>query len=193
MQRLLASRSPITASISAASQLRRPRDRRATAPIRPTTSHFAATDTAPATAPASIRTAPPHTAASGKPPTETSHASVNSTPRPIPNVTITGISRHVSTNARAIFSRSGGSKVRDASDSVAALRNRGHCELIENGRNGFLADQDDIRMLADHVLRLHRDEALRNRIAAQAQQDVCRYDTAHVLDQLAAIYRKYGA
>ena len=76
---------------------------------------------------------------------------------------------------------------------VAALRNRGHCELIENGRNGFLADQDDIRMLADHVLRLYRDEALRNRIAAQAQQDVCRYDTAHVLDQLAAIYEKYGA
>ncbi len=49
---------------------------------------------------------------------------MNSTPRPIPNVTITGISRHVSTNARATFSRSGGSKVRDASDSVAALRNR---------------------------------------------------------------------
>ena len=76
---------------------------------------------------------------------------------------------------------------------VAALRNRGHCELIENGRNGFLADQDDIRSLADSVIALYRDPALRDRITRQAQQDVCRYDTAHVLDQLAAIYEKYGA
>ena len=76
---------------------------------------------------------------------------------------------------------------------VAALRNRGHCELIDHGRNGFLADQDDIRGLADSVLTLYRDEALRQRITRQAQQDVCRYDTAHVLEQLAAIYEKHGA
>ena len=76
---------------------------------------------------------------------------------------------------------------------VVALRNRGHCELIYHGRNGFLADQDDIRSLADSVLALYRDEALRLRITRQAQQDVCRYDTEHVLEQLAAIYEKHGA
>ena len=68
-----------------------------------------------------------------------------------------------------------------------------HCELIDHGRNGFLADQDDIRGLADSVLTLYRDEALRQRITRQAQQDVFRYDTAHVLEQLAAIYEKHGA
>ena len=76
---------------------------------------------------------------------------------------------------------------------VAALRNRGHCELIEHGRNGFLADREDARGLADHVLALYRDEALRSRITARATEDVNRYDTANVLEQLAAIYEKYGA
>lgn len=77
--------------------------------------------------------------------------------------------------------------------SVAALRNRGHCELIEHGKNGFLADREDVRTLADHVLRLYRDETLRSRITVQAMVDVCRYDTANVLAQLADIYEKYGA
>ena len=75
---------------------------------------------------------------------------------------------------------------------VAALRNRGHCELICHGSNGFLADQDDIRSLADSVIALYRDPALRERITRQAQEDVSRYDTAHVLEQLCAIYEKYG-
>ena len=76
---------------------------------------------------------------------------------------------------------------------VAALRNRGHCELIEHGKNGFLADQGDIQTLADAVITLYRDAGLRGRITAQAQRDVCRYDTENVLKQLAAIYEKYGA
>ena len=75
---------------------------------------------------------------------------------------------------------------------VAALRNRGHCELIDHGRNGFLADREDARGLAEHVLALYRDEALRSRITAQAMEDVNRYDTENVLKQLAAIYDKYG-
>lgn len=76
---------------------------------------------------------------------------------------------------------------------VAALRNRGHCELIEHGCNGFLADREDARGLADHVLALYRDEALRSRIITKAMEDVNRYDTANVLEQLVAIYEKYGA
>lgn len=76
---------------------------------------------------------------------------------------------------------------------VAALRNRGHCELIRHGSNGFLADQDDIHSLADSVIALYRDPALRDRITRQAQEDVRRYDTEHVLEQLCAIYEKYGA
>lgn len=75
---------------------------------------------------------------------------------------------------------------------VVALRNRGHCELIVHDRNGFLADQDDIRSLADFALALYQDEGLRLRITRQAQQDVCCYDTANVLEQLAAIYEKHG-
>lgn len=75
---------------------------------------------------------------------------------------------------------------------VVALRNRGHCELIDHGRNGFLADREDARGLADHVLALHREEALRHRITAQAMEDVNRYDTEQVLRQLTAIYEKYG-
>lgn len=76
---------------------------------------------------------------------------------------------------------------------VVALRNRGHCELIHHGSNGFLADQDDIRSLADSVIALYRDPSLRDRITRQAQEDVRRYDTEHVLEQLCAIYEKYGA
>lgn len=76
---------------------------------------------------------------------------------------------------------------------VVALRNRGHCELIDHGKNGFLADREDARGLAEHVLALYRDENLRRRITAQAQQDVNRYDTENVLKQLAAVYDKYGA
>lgn len=76
---------------------------------------------------------------------------------------------------------------------VAALRNRGHCELICHGSNGFLADQDDVQSLADAVIALYRDPGLRDRITRQAQEDVRRYDTEQVLEQLCAIYKKYGA
>lgn len=77
--------------------------------------------------------------------------------------------------------------------SVVALRNRGHCELIDHGHNGFLADQSDIQGLADSVIRLYRDPGLRRQITRQASEDVCRYDTEQVLAQLWAIYETYGA
>lgn len=75
---------------------------------------------------------------------------------------------------------------------VAALKNRGHCELIDHGSNGFLADQGDYDAMAEHVLALYRDEALRRRVTEQAAMDVRKYDMENVLEELWAIYEKHG-
>src|SRR5439155_1301752 len=84
----------------------------------------AATATTPANPPATISTSP-HTSAANQYPTDSaSHASANSTPRPIPKVTITGINRQVSTIPRNTLSLNGGSKVRAASEPPAVRRKR---------------------------------------------------------------------
>ena len=92
--------------------------------IRPTTSHFAITAIAPATAPATSSTTPEASAVHKWPNRITSACSAKSTATPIENDTRTGISRQVSTPARISFSFSGGSNVRSASAAVGLRRNR---------------------------------------------------------------------
>ena len=74
---------------------------------------------------------------------------------------------------------------------VVAFRNRGHCSIIDHGHNGFIVPQGDSNAMAEQVIRLHQDPALKKQIVAQAQKDIRQYDTEHVLNELTSIYNKY--
>lgn len=74
---------------------------------------------------------------------------------------------------------------------IIACKNRGHCEIINDGKNGFLVEQNDYKEMAKRVLDIYRDSELRNKLIHQAQEDISQYEISHVLDELLEIYRKY--
>ncbi len=74
---------------------------------------------------------------------------------------------------------------------VVAFKNRGHCEIIQHQVNGFLAEQNDVEELARWILTLHNDRSLADRICAQAQKDIEKYETKAVLEESKHIYHKY--
>jgi glycosyltransferase involved in cell wall biosynthesis len=63
-------------------------------------------------------------------------------------------------------------------------------ELIEDGVNGLLVPPDDPGALADAVLRVHEDTALRDRLAAAARATVReRFDGEVLAAQMAGLFR----
>jgi glycosyltransferase involved in cell wall biosynthesis len=59
----------------------------------------------------------------------------------------------------------------------------GPTDMIANGEDGILVPNGDIAALADALSNLMADEALRARLAANAEANVRRYDAAHILSQ----------
>ena len=74
---------------------------------------------------------------------------------------------------------------------VVASKNRGHCEIIRHGVNGFLVEQNDYRDMASHVLRLLHDEPLKAETVKQAQTDISQYETGSVMRELYGILCRY--
>lgn len=73
---------------------------------------------------------------------------------------------------------------------VVAFKNRGHCEVICHNKNGFLIEQNDYEEMAKYIIVLHKNQKIRNRITAQAQEDICKYEIRNVLKELELIYNK---
>ena len=74
---------------------------------------------------------------------------------------------------------------------MVASKNRGHCEIITDGINGMLVEVNDSTSMASKVLQLSTDSDLRNKLTAQAQMDICQYESSSVLEELNEIYKKH--
>ena len=75
---------------------------------------------------------------------------------------------------------------------VVASKNRGHSEIIHHCVNGALVEQDDYRAMADWVLKLAADPALRHSFVEKAQADIEQYETSYVLEELQRIFDLYA-
>lgn len=71
---------------------------------------------------------------------------------------------------------------------VVASENRGHRELIVNGRTGYLVKPEDDRSMAARVLELLGDAGLYRRIQRQAREDVGVYTSENVKHELGKVY-----
>lgn len=74
---------------------------------------------------------------------------------------------------------------------VVAAKNRGHCEIIDDGVNGLLVEQGEAGELAERVRWLVEDDALRQKITRQAGMDIGQYETKQVLKELEEILERY--
>jgi len=74
---------------------------------------------------------------------------------------------------------------------VAATRNRGHAELVAEGRNGFLTPPDSAEELAERIVRLGLSAELRERMGFESIQAVKDYSQARVGEELAELYAAY--
>ena len=71
---------------------------------------------------------------------------------------------------------------------VVATYNRGHRELIQDGKNGYLIVGDNIEQMEQKVLEFLTDTEVTKRIKEQAQYDIMKYSKRNVQSELAGIY-----
>ena len=71
---------------------------------------------------------------------------------------------------------------------VVLSDNRGHRELIDDGRNGFLVPIDDSSELARKVIVVLEDESLYTNFSSNAREFSKKYSTDTVKTELAEIY-----
>ena len=74
---------------------------------------------------------------------------------------------------------------------VVATNIRGHNELIDHGRNGFLFTPGDRQAFVDYIYRLYKDKNLRQRIGSIASESSKKYDLSNSLQQMSEIYSQY--
>jgi glycosyltransferase EpsD len=67
---------------------------------------------------------------------------------------------------------------------VIATKNRGHAEIIQHEKNGFLVEQNEYEGMADYVLKLYEDTNVRMVITGQAGQDILKYDTTAAIREI---------
>lgn len=72
---------------------------------------------------------------------------------------------------------------------VVATKNRGHCELIQNGETGYLVDVDDVETMGKYVEALLTDETLRNDMGNRARKFAEQYGFCSVKLELSEIYK----
>ena len=73
---------------------------------------------------------------------------------------------------------------------VIAYDNRGHRELIDNGKNGFLVNQGNVDLFTDRIIELYEDSETKKRIVHYAQETIDKYETENVLQELWSIYQR---
>ena len=71
---------------------------------------------------------------------------------------------------------------------VVACRNRGHCEIITDGVNGFLVDYDDADAMARRIIQFSREPATAEALVHSARAQIRKYETGSVLRDLERIY-----
>ena len=74
---------------------------------------------------------------------------------------------------------------------VIAGKNRGHSEILNHGSNGFLVERGDVAAMAEYVLKVTENPALKQALTAQAQEDIQQYASENVHKALEGILEKY--
>lgn len=74
---------------------------------------------------------------------------------------------------------------------VVASKNRGHSEIINHGKNGYLVEQGDVEEMAKYVIALYENKNLRTTISAQAAQDIVKYEVQFVIKEEERIINSY--
>lgn len=76
-------------------------------------------------------------------------------------------------------------------NTFVATKNRGHCELIKDGINGFLVDVGDVDTLADRISTLIKDKELRDKMSKTAVESMEPFCLDSTLSDFENILNKY--
>ena len=71
---------------------------------------------------------------------------------------------------------------------VVATVNRGHRELIKNGKNGFLIGIDDEKGMQEQVCEILTNEKIAKYVTLNASKSSLRYSCISVMEELAISY-----
>lgn len=74
---------------------------------------------------------------------------------------------------------------------IVATRNRGHLELIEDGKNGFLIDPQSADQFASQILKLAGSAELRREMGEKSLKHIKKYTLKQVERDLNGIYTSY--
>lgn len=72
---------------------------------------------------------------------------------------------------------------------IIATDNRGHRELIENGKNGFLINNDQVK---ENIIRLMQNKKLREDMGKASREKVKKYEIKNVLKEMNKIYNIFN-
>jgi glycosyltransferase EpsD len=73
-------------------------------------------------------------------------------------------------------------------NSVVATANRGHCELIDSGKNGYIVALDDVEDMAAKIKELFSDDDKRVKMSKEAKKFAFQYSFTSVKKELENIY-----
>lgn len=76
---------------------------------------------------------------------------------------------------------------------VVASMNRGHCSLIQNGKNGLLFPLDDSKFMCDCILSVYESKELRECLSKNAIESSRKYDLKEIRKKMAGIYDEMNA
>ena len=75
---------------------------------------------------------------------------------------------------------------------VIATNARGNSDVVEDGVNGYIIEQDNHQQMADKIYQVYSDKALYNKMSKASLQLSEKYSVENVNKSLAEIYKKYG-
>jgi glycosyltransferase involved in cell wall biosynthesis len=73
---------------------------------------------------------------------------------------------------------------------VVTLDGGGNRMLIEQGKNGFLVEDNSIKTFSDSIIELVQNKALYHHISNNATEFALQFDINHYIDKLIDIYQK---
>lgn len=75
---------------------------------------------------------------------------------------------------------------------IIATNARGNSDVVEDGVNGYIIEQDNHQQMADKIYQVYSDKALYNKMSKASLQLSEKYSVENVNKSLAEIYKKYG-
>ncbi|MCC2930817.1 MULTISPECIES: glycosyltransferase family 4 protein [Bacillus] len=78
-----------------------------------------------------------------------------------------------------------------AEKPAIATDNRGHREIIRDGKNGFLIKMGDSAAFADRIEQLYLEPELRRTLGQEGRQTALRFSEARTVEEMADIYSVY--